>query len=193
MENINKSNGSEHVSRGASRVQETENFEKVISKNSINSETKTASEPLYIAENSELDSLLGEATTTKAEQALNDNAEESQPVTGENQPLSIDKAAGFAVGALQELCEAVKKYTGRELSFGNKFVQVYAAAAAPVISKYSRNINLNPEKIDLDSWMPEFLAFGSVAAVGTSVFMQCREPIEHQPEETKGAKSGDKS
>lgn len=193
MKNTSENSVSEPVSRGEKRIQETENFENVLSKNSINTETKTASESLYNAENSELDALLDQSTATKAENTLNEKAEVSQSVSAEHQPLSIQKSAALAVGALQELCDAAAKYTGRKLVFGEKFVRVYAAAAAPVISKYSRHVNLDPEKVDLDSWMPEFLAFGSVAAVGTSVFMQCREPIEHKAENSEEVKGGDKS
>jgi hypothetical protein len=192
LKNINENSVSEQVSRGEKRVQETESFENVLSKNSENFETKTASEPLYTAGNSELDGLLSEATTTKTEQAINAKAEQVQQAKPENQMISSKQATEIAAQGLQEFCNGVAESTGRQLTFGSTFVKLFSCALSPVIQKYSRHINVDPDNVDLDSWQPELLALGSITALGGSTFLQCRKPIELKAD-NKGAESGDKS
>lgn len=178
-------------SRGKLRLEKTDEVSNMILEHA---EGDNSAIPMYTVENSELDSILGDATQTKAEQAQTEKTEQAQEKQQKGQMLSAEKAAEIALGGLQEFCDAMSSHTGKPLGFGKNFVKVFTAATTPVIQKYSRHVDLDPKNIDLDSWVPELLALGSVSAVGCSTFLQMRKPppVVDQ-EDSKGGVSGDKS
>lgn len=186
-----KNTSDSSVSRGTLRLEQTENFENVVL------EIPKADNdgiPLYTVENSDLDSILDEATETKADKAQTEKAEQSQEKHQKGQMLSAEKASKLARNGLQEFCNGMSKHTGKSLSFGENFVKVFVAATTPVIQKYSRHIDLDPENVNLDSWTPELLALGSISAVGGSTFLQLRnQPPADVVEDDKGGVNGDKS
>ena len=169
----------------ANRGEKVENIKDDFSKTLEHPSQTVEPERTYSADNSGLDALIDEATATKAD------VTPSKPEAVQ-QMISAEEAAGLAVGALQEFCTGIAKMTGKKIEFGGKFVTVFAMAATPVIQKYSRHINLDPEKVDLDSWAPECLAVGALAAVGGSTWWQLRnaEPISAEVE--TGGDNGDK-
>lgn len=185
MEKVNKDVQDKPTGRGETRLNASEDFKNVLAKNSVIPETENDSTPIYSAENAELDKLLGEETATIADKAT----QEIEQVKQDKPMISSKQAVELAVAGLQELCNGVAEHSGRQLKFGSTFVKLFSYALAPVIQKYSRHIDVDPDNVDLDSWKPELYAIGSLTALGGSTFMQCRQPIEHE----KGAESGDKS
>jgi hypothetical protein len=189
LKKTSDSNVSKQVSRGEKIENIKADFRNENRNETENSTSDTTLEPTYSAENSGLDSILNEATTTKAEIHQAETAVKKQ----EKQMMSDEEAAGFAVMGLQQFSDAVTSFSGRKLKFGKEFVGIFAMATVPIIKKYSRYITLDPSKIDLDSWMPEILALGSVTAIGGSTWFQLRQPEEEPVENEQGADNGDKS
>ena len=185
LETVNKDVLDKPTGKGETSLNASKYFKKVLLKNSIIPESENDTAPIYSAKNSELDKLLGEETATIADTAT----QEIEQVKQDKPMISSKKAVELAVAGLQELCNGVAEHSGRQLKFGSTFVKLLSCALAPVIQKYSRHIDVDPDNVDLDSWKPELLALGSLTALGGSTFMQFREPIEHD----KGGKSGDKS
>lgn len=178
-------------SRGELRLQKTEEVSNMILENS---KPDNDGIPLYTVENSELDGMLNDATETKADKEQDEKAEQNQEKHQKGQVLSAEKASKLALNGLQEFCNGMSSHTGKSLSFGENFVKVFVAATTPVIQKYSRHIDLDPENVNLDSWTPELLALGSISAVGGSTFLQLRkQPPVVVTEDKEGGVNGDKS
>jgi len=195
LKKSNETVQSEPMSRGEKAENIKAEFSNGFENNSKNLESETPLNCTYDVENLELNGILDDATVTQAEIAGIERAEKAQA----KQLMTVEEAAGFAVKGLQQFCTGIAKMTGKNLEFGEQFVGLFAMATAPVIQKYSRHITLDPEKIDLDSWMPEILALGSITAVGGSTWWQLKnqpEPLpEHKKDKTdsKGGEHGNKS
>jgi hypothetical protein len=186
MENLKENKVAVAVNRGIERLEQSESFANDLEKPVQNYESDIALETSYQANNPELDALLVEETTTKAEE----KAQETEQGQEQKAKAMIDsaQAAGIAVAGMNELVKGIGEATGRQIVFGNMFMQVVSCALAPVIQKYSRYIDVDPDGVDLDSWKPELYALGSLSLIGGSIGWQCRKPLEVD----KGAENGDK-
>ena len=58
---------------------------------------------------------------------------------------------------------------------------------APVIMKYESKINIDPNEVDTDSWVPEIMALGGICTARLPIYLQVRS------NEPTGGENGDKS
>ncbi len=183
-------NKNEQLSRGEVRLNSESTHAQSLENITEHSELQTDSYPAYDAENSELDAMLRESTTTKAETREAEREEKAKEV-----PLISDEdACNYALMGLGELQNELQKHTGRQVEFGQKTAMLFSMLCAPVIQKYGRNLmQLKGDNIDLDSYTPEMMAAGGLAVVAGSAWFSLKDaPPLPEDEQTSDAESGDK-
>jgi hypothetical protein len=156
-------------SRGVLRLEKSEEVSNMILENS---ETENDGIPTYSVENSDLDSILDEATTTKAETEQQEKAEQTSDNSQEQSKLSAEDAMGMAVTGLGQITKIASELTGKEIVLGELPTTLFAILTAPLIQKYQPKMTIDPENIDLDSWVPELMALGGIGAAGLPIWLQ---------------------
>lgn len=173
MKNTNNNGQSSEPSRGEKALDTKADFSNALENNIEISTTENAPEYTYSAENSEFNNFINTASTTKAELA---SQEKKQASESESKYMSAEQAMDIALTGLAEISEMAQEHTGKKIVFGEKVTMLFAAMTAPVIRKYGAKINIDPENVDLDSWMPEIMALGGVALAGFPMYKQITDP-----------------
>lgn len=158
-------------SRGVLRLEKSEEVSDMILENSKEEKDEV---PLYTVDNSELDDLLGEATATQAENEQQEKSEYDSP--GEQSQkqtnVSLEQAMGLAVQGLGQITKIASDLSGKEIVLGELPITIFAALTAPLIQKYKPKVTIDPENVNIDSWMPELMALGGVTAAGIPIWLQ---------------------
>ena len=136
-----------------------------------NSQTQTQPETSYSAKNAELDELLTDATTTVEE--TKQQARDAKSDKG----MTSEDAAGVAITGLQGVISLINSNTEHEIAIPEESLMLFAGLTAPLIIKYGAKINLDPNNVDLESWMPEMMAVGGAAVVGYPIYKQMTEKV----------------
>lgn len=153
----------------AAEVIEIETPEEVQENLDLVGDEVTAVEPEPII-NPELDDIVEEATTTKADAAKSDHEPEGSKATSE--VVFDHKAAmGMAAKGVQQLVAVVSEKSGVEVGLGSEAQMVLAVLLAPAVMKHGESIKryLSSDNIDLNSNVPEYMA--GAAIVGLSGYM----------------------
>ena len=159
-------------SRGILRLEKSEEVSNMILENS---ESENDGIPMYSVDNSELDDLLGDATTTKKETAQQGKTEQTSNDGQKQSSVSCDDALKLAVMGLGQITELASNLTGKEILIGEMPTTIFAALTAPLIQKYKPKMDMmdvNPKNVDLDSWMPELMAAVGVGVAGLPIWLQ---------------------
>jgi len=171
-------------SRGVLRLEKSEEVSNMILENS---ETENDGVPIYTVDNSDLDSILDEATTTKAETEQQEKAEQTSDNNQKQSKLSAEDAMGIAVAGLGHVAKIASDLTGKEVVLGELPTTLFAVLTAPLIQKYQPKMTVDPENVNLDSWMPELMALGGVGVAGVPIWFQV-----NNEEKSEVATRGDK-
>ena len=99
--------------------------------------------------------------------------------------LSNEEAMKIAAMGLGQIAKTASELTGKEIVLGEIPTTLFAVLTAPLIQKYKPKMTINPDGVDLDSWMPEIMALGGACAAGVPIYMQVNS------EQTKVVKNGD--
>lgn len=177
MKNLNNTNENGQSSRGEQALDIKENFENTEFKSekiSENPAKETGTDSMYSAENSELDAMLDDATTTQEQHKAN---EREQQATPKSKYMPVEQAMDISLKGLVGLTKMASEYSGREIEINQNSAMLFATLTAPMIQKYGAKINFDPNKVDLESWMPEMMALGGVAVVGYPMFKQMQAPL----------------
>lgn len=172
-------------SRGELRLKKSEEISNVVLENSKEDNDGI---PMYSVENSELDGLLDEATTTKAETEQQERTEQTSEGNQKQASVSLKEAMNLAVGGLGQITKVASDITGKEIVLGEIPTTLFAVLTAPLIQKYKPKMTIDPEDVDLDSWMPELMALGGIGAAGLPIWFQVKSE-----ESTEVVNHGDKS
>ena len=128
--------------------------------------------PTYSVENSELDSLIDEATTTKADA---EQQEKSEQLHGERQntsKMTAEKASKIALAGLGQVVAIASDLTGKEIGMPPLAAKLFAMLTAPVIQKHHEKFEVSTDDVDLDSWKPELMALGGVGVAAVPLYLQ---------------------
>lgn len=177
MKNLNNTNENGQSSRGEQALDIKESFENTEFKSEKISEKpakETGTDSMYSAENSELDAMLDDATTTQKQHKAN---EREQQATPKSKYMPVEQAMDISLKGLVGLTKMASEYSGREIEINQNSAMLFATLTAPMIQKYGAKINFDPNKVDLESWMPEMMALGGVAVVGYPMFKQMQAPL----------------
>lgn len=163
--------------RGVLRLEKSEEVSNTILEDS------DGDTPSYTVDNSELDGLLNDASTSKA-----DTQQQEKEHTEKSPPISSEEAIKYAVKGLAQLTKIVNDLSGKNIVLGELPTTLFAVLTAPLIQKYKTKIDIDPQNVDLDSWVPELMAVAAVGVVGLPVWLQTKS------DDVKGGpKNGDKS
>lgn len=140
--------------------------------------------------NQDFDNMVDEAVKTIPEKEL----EQKQVEKKEEKPYTPEQAAGVALTALNGAMGLVAKFTTAPIVVGQETQMVFAAMTTPLVMKYGKTIKglLNPENVDLNSNIPEYLALAAVGVVAVPSYLQIKEykkvPVTGEPQavETNG-------
>lgn len=165
MEQANKDN----QSRGVLRLEKSEEVSNMILENT---ETENDGIPIYTVDNSELDDLLGEATTTKEETKQQEKTEQTSDSKQKQSKVSAEDAMNIAVTGLGQITKIASDLTGKDIVLGELPTTLFAVLTAPLIQKYKPKMTVDPENVNLDSWMPELMALGGVGVAGVPIWFQ---------------------
>jgi len=168
-ESILEKASNNNESRGVLRLEKSEEVSNMILENDND---ENGSVPTYTVENSELDDLLGEASATKAETEQQEKAEQSNNEGGNSKKISPEKAMKIAVAGLGQITNIASELTGKEIVLGEIPTTLFAMLTAPLIQKYQPKFDLDPEGVDLDSWVPELMAVGGLGVAGLPIYLQ---------------------
>lgn len=187
-------------SRGEKALNIKADFENSQTK-SQNQNDKTAQEvgeqivsgSMYVEQNSELDDMLNEATTTQEQRA----SEEKIEVKSKSQKMTVEQAMDISLKGLVGLTKMAGDYSGKEIEVSQSSAMIFATLTAPLVMKYGARFSFDPNEVDLDSWMPEMMAFGGLAVVGYPMFKQMQAPKikvvnKSTSEGAEGVENGDK-
>ena len=175
-------------SRGVLRLEKSEEVSNTVLENSSEENDGI---PTYTTENAELDDLLNEATTTKADAEQQENAEQmhgnSENSKKSKGKMSAEQAMKIAMSGLGQRIEMASELTGKQITLGKAPAILFAMLTAPVIMKYESKINIDPNEVDTDSWVPEIMALGGICTAGLPIYLQVSS------NEPTGGENGDKS
>jgi len=123
--------------------------------------------------NQDFDKMVDEAVKTIPEKEL----EQKQVEKKEDKPYSPEEAAGVALTGLNAVKGLVGKFTTAPLVVAQETQMVFAAMTTPLVMKYGKTIKglLNPENVDLNSNVPEYLAVAAVGVVAVPSYLQVKE------------------
>jgi hypothetical protein len=183
LENSSENN----QSRGVLRLEKSEDVSNMILENSKNEDDGV---PMYTVDNSELDDILGNATTTQADSEQQEKSDCDSPgqQSQKKGAVSIEEALKIAVLGLGQITELASNLTGKEIVIGEMPTTLFAVFTAPLIQKYKPKIDamdVNPKNVDLDSWVPEIMAAVGVGVAAFPVWLQVSS------EETSEVSNGD--
>jgi hypothetical protein len=120
--------------------------------------------------NKDFDNMVEDATKT-IEQTATDKRE-----LKEEKPYTPEIAAGVALTGLSGVMKLVSKFTGTPLIVDRDTQMVFAAMCTPLVLKYGKTIKslLNPENVDLNSNVPEYLALAAFGVVAVPSYLQVK-------------------
>ena len=175
-------------SRGELRLENSELISNTILENSKEESTEVPTYNVdYSETNPELDDILGDATATKAENEQQASEQQASEQQQKQTNVSLEDAMGLAVAGLNQITKMVSDITGKEVVLGEIPTTLFAVLTAPLIQKYKPKMSIDPENIDLDSWVPEVMACGGACAAGVPIWLQVKSE-----EKTKAVSNGDK-
>lgn len=107
----------------------------------------------------------------------------------EEKPYTPELAAGVALTGLAGVMKLVGKFTNAPLVVEQETQMIFAAMCTPLVLKYGKTIKslLNPENVDLNSNVPEYLALAAVGVIALPSYLQVKEynklnpPAESKP------------
>jgi len=167
-------------SRGVLRLEKSEEVSNMILENSKSEDDGI---PMYSVDNSELDDLLDDATATKAETEQQEQAEQVNDNGQKQAKVSAQEAM-----SLGQITKIASDLTGKEIVLGEIPTTLFAVLTAPLIQKYKPKMTIDPENVNLDSWMPELMALTGVGVAGVPIWLQV-----NNEETSEVMTSGDKS
>lgn len=168
---MEKTNDNGGLNRGEVKLNSESEHQNSLENAAGNSESQTGVNPTYDAENPELDAMLKDETTTKAEVKQAEQEEKAKAKA----LISDEDACNYALMGLGELQGALQHYTGKQIQFGQKSAMMFAALCAPVIQKYGRHLaDFTSNEVDLDSWKPEMMAAGGLAVAAGAAWLSFR-------------------
>jgi hypothetical protein len=156
-------------SRGVLRLEKSEEVSNMILENSKNEDDGI---PMYTVDNSELDDFLDEATATQAEAEHQEQAEQTHEQQQKQPKVSAQEAMSIAVAGLGQITKIASDLTGKEIVVGEIPTTLFAILTAPLIQKYKPKMTIDPENVNLDSWMPELMALTGVGVAGVPIWFQ---------------------
>jgi len=139
------------------------------------SNLESNSETDYVPDNAAFDEFTEEATKT-IEQARIEGKELDTPKPVVD-PMAIndDDAVGMAVFGIMKVTEYFSESTGNKLDLPPAAMGIMATLCAPLVQKYGPTIKkyiANTDGVDLEGYVPEYLAAGSAAALGGWMYYQ---------------------
>lgn len=155
--------------RGVLRLEKSDEVSNMILENS---ETENDGIPMYTVDNSDLDDILNDATTTKAETEQQEKSEQESDSNQKQSKLSAEDAMEMAVTGLGHIAKIASDLSGKEIVLGQLPTTLFAVLTAPLIQKYQPKMAVDPDNVNLDSWMPELMALGGVGAAGLPIWLQ---------------------
>jgi hypothetical protein len=170
-------------SRGVLRLEQSEDVSNMILENSKGEDDSI---PMYTVDNSELDDLLDEATTTQEETEQQEKSEQAHEQRQSQAKVSAKEAMSIAVTGLGQITKIASDITGKDIVLGELPTTLFAALTAPLIQKYKPKMTVDPENINLDSWVPELMALGGVGVAGLPIWWKVTN--EEKSEATRGDK-----
>lgn len=125
------------------------------------------------AVNKEFDNMVDEISKTKPEKEQEQKVVEKK----EEKPYTPEQAAGVVLMGLNSVMGLVGKLTNIPINLGQETQMVFAAMTTPLVMKYGQTIKglLNPENVDLDSNIPEYLAIAAVGVIAVPSYLQVKE------------------
>jgi len=128
--------------------------------------------------NKDFDNMVDDAVKTIPEKEL----EQKQVEKKEEKPYSQEEAAGVALTGLSAVMGLVGKFTTAPLVVTQETQMIFAAMCTPLVLKYGKTIKglLNPENVDLNSNVPEYLAIAAVGVVAVPSYLQVKEHNKQQ-------------
>lgn len=172
-------------SRGVMRLEKSEEVSNTVLENSG---VESDGIPTYSVENSELDDLLNEATTTKAEAEQQEKAEQLHGSSQSVSKMTTEKASKIALAGLGQIIGIASELTGKAIDMPPLPAKLFAMLTAPVIQKHHQKFEVNTDDVDLDSWKPELMALGGVGVAAVPIYLQI---ANGETEEGASNKDGD--
>jgi len=128
--------------------------------------------------NKDFDNMVDEAVKTIPEKEL----EQKQVEKKEEKPYTPEQAAGVALTGLNAVMGLLGKFTTAPLVVAQETQMVFAAMTTPLVMKYGKTIKglLNPENVDLNSNVPEYLAVAALGVVAVPSYLQVKEHNKQQ-------------
>lgn len=188
---MKKINENDTPSRGESSLDVKLDFENSLPKSENISENSTSESGLggsYSAKNPELEAMLNEETTTKEQHKTN----EREQIKASKAKISVEQAMDISITGLNGLVKMASEYSGNQIQITQSAAMMFATLTAPLIQKYGSKFSLDPNNIDLDSWMPEVMALGGVAIVGYPMFKQMSDKKIKEVKPKEPESHGDK-
>jgi hypothetical protein len=164
-------------SRGELKIENNEAIANTI----LDSQKSDDETPLYNVDNSEFDEFINEAESKQKQETQGEEEPQSEP------SLSLQDAMQLALVGLEQITKVASDLTGKPIILGDIPKTLFASLTAPLIQKYKPKIALDPENVDLDSWIPEMMAAGGICAAGLPMYWQ----INAEPENKEQTKNGD--
>ena len=155
--------------RGVLRLEKSEEVSNTILENSSE---ESGGIPTYTTENAELDELLNEASTTKADAEQQEKAEQMHGEPQNTSKMTAEKASKIALAGLSQVIGIASDLTGKEIGMPPLAVKLFTMLTAPVIQKHHQKFEVNTDDVDLDSWKPELMALGGVGVAAVPIYLQ---------------------
>jgi len=124
-------------------------------------------------QNKDFENMVDDAVKTKPEKEL----EQKQAEKVDEKPYTPEQAAGVALTALNGVMGIVGKFTTAPLVVAQETQMVFAAMTTPLVMKYGKTIKglMNPENVDLNSNVPEYLAIAALGVVAVPSYLQVKD------------------
>jgi len=164
-------------SRGELKLENNEAIANTI----LDSQKSDDETPLYNVDNSEFEKFINEAESKQQKETQGEEQQQSEP------SLSLHDAMNLALVGLEQITTVVESLTGKPIILGDIPKTLFASLTAPLIQKYKPKIAIDPENVDLDSWLPEMMAAGGICAAGLPIYWQ----INAEDEKKEQPKNGD--
>lgn len=165
MENTSES----EQSRGVLRLEKSEEVSNTILENSDGDNDGI---PTYSVENTEFDSIINEAATSKADKEQQEQSEQLHDHSQKVSKMTTEKASQIALAGLGQIISIASELTGKAIDMPPLPAKLFAMLTAPVIQKHHQKFEVNTDDVDLDSWKPELMALGGVGVAAVPIYLQ---------------------
>lgn len=142
----------------------------------------------YVPDNAAFEEFTEEATKTQEQARIEGKQLDTKTPAVDPMAIGDEDALGLATFGIMQITEFCSKSTGNQLELPPAAMAIMAALCAPMVQKYGPMIKKyisNTDGVDMDSYMPEYLAAGSAAALGGWMYYQ-------NSTQNKKASQGDK-